>query len=810
MAHRISIFLSIFMTVHGDTIRLTATSTKQSYIFYAAPTDRIIITAAKTEQLVRLGIKSTYNLSDEDCATSAVNVTSGEAGLYVGSYCGKQTPDWFYASHNTATIVFRSPRVAAGLGRINVTYHIQSAYICGGAMSAYHRPRFIRSPQYPLRGTPFRVQSCIWAIAGLNNERVSITVKSATFSTIDCSTFNVTIFDGEITSDTRTLGTWCGGAGKTFFSYWRFLYIIAAGQRHLPAGFEIEYTAIPDPQRPIVNISLEQKATPEVIMSPGPLKIYSEFEELRWLGHSQQRVVVNITVLNASMEHTQDCDTDSIRIHLDSNPAQAAIGLGWCGGDLPSYEVFTSRLMVVFRAYPSTETHKGFSLQYSILDTPTCGGNLTATESVQHLMTPNYPGPYQGHQKCQWLIRTTDPMKMVKLTFTTTVLISNCISESVRMYDGTNEQAREIGYRCRYNRQNDNTYRSESRFMLIVFTSIIDNKDRSGFKASYVEESCGYALDAVRGKRIVLNSPGYPGNYSSGGNCTWTIAGKAVALRFIDMNIPCSGDSITFSDRGSTELKRKWEICGNKAHNYITIGNSMSINFVTTTGRGAGFKLTYERLTSMYGCAGDVRQVAVTSHKSTIRSVGYPTGYFDDLHCRWHFKTRYGGIEINFTIADINTDGSTCTDAIRVYDGSNTTARLLMERCSPGNFSLKSTGRSLYVEFVTDSVNVGSGFVMRCSSFKVQKTSQTDYKTTFIAVGGIIGPVIIVIACFVVCSSKRRRCNSRRTVFQSQGMHTPAPSAATGTAVDLQVYPFPPSFSNPSPPSYSEIGPLEA
>ncbi|XP_071100701.1 cubilin-like [Haliotis cracherodii] len=748
----ISILLSIFMTVHGDTIHLTATTTKQSYMLNAnvTPSDTINITAARTSHLVRLGIQSTYNLSDEDCTASAVNVTSGEAGLYVGSYCGKQTPDWFYASHNTATIVFRSSKDAAGLGGINVTYDIQSAYKCGGGMSASQRPRYIRSPQYPLGGTPDTIQRCLWLISASDSKRMRITVKSATVSTISCTTSKVTIYDGESASDTRTLGTWCGGAGKTFFSYWRFLYILAAEQRHLTAGFEIEYTAIPDPQRPIVNISLEQKATPKVIMSPGPLKIYSEFEELRWLGHSQQRVVVNITVLNASMEHTQDCDTDSIRIYLES--VQAQIGV-WCGGELPSYEVFTSRLMVAFRAYPSTETHKGFSLQYNILDTPTCGGNLTATESVQNLTTPNYPGPYQGHQKCQWLIRTTDPMKVVKLTFTAIGLVANCVREIVRMYDGTNEQARKIGYRCGYGLWvTDTTYRTESRFMLIVFTSIIDNEHRSGFKASYVEESCGYALDADFRKRLELNSPGYPGNYPSGLNCTWTFPRTDVAFRFIDMNIPCSGDSITFSDRDSTGVKRMWEICGNKTHNYITTGNSMSINFVTTTSSGTGFKLTYEKLGTgtAYGCAGYVRQRTVTYNR-TIETAGYPTGYFDDLHCRWLFRTRDDDHRIRFGLitADTNTNGSTCTDALRVYDGSNTSV-LLFETCSQEKKILNSTGQSLYVEFVTDSINVGSGFTFYVSMFNDPKYPPNPPSSNRTKEGLMIGGILLSVVIFSI------------------------------------------------------------
>ncbi|XP_071089300.1 cubilin-like [Haliotis cracherodii] len=467
--------------VHGDTIRLTAKPNSQSYISneYVAPTDRIIITAAMKEVLVRLRIKSTYNLSEEDCATSAVKVTSGKAGLYVGSYCGKQTQDWFYASHNTETIVFRSSKVAAGLGRINVTYGIHNWLICSGEMFAYHHPRYIRSPQYPL---PFRDQKCLWSIAGLNNERVSITVKSANFSTIDCSTFKLTIFD---VYDALESGPWCGGPDKIYFSHWSLLHILVVGEQLPSAGFEIEYTAIPG---------------------------------------------------------------------------------------------------------------------------------------------------------------------------------------------------------------------------------------------------------------------------------------------------------------GSTELKRKWEICGNKAHNYITIGNSMSINFVTTTGRGAGFKLTYERLHTgaLTGCAGDVRQVTVTLDKHTIQSVGYPTGYFDDPHCRWLFKARHGGdrIKINFTILHINTDVSTCTDAIRVYDGSNSTARRLEEGCSSRWFSLKSTGRSLYVEFVTDSVNVGSGFVMQCSSLYVQKTSQ-PYKTPLIAAGCLLGAVIIVV---IACLSKRRCGNSTGTASTDEG---------------LQVYSFPPSYLNLCPPSYS-------
>ena len=51
------------------------------------------------------------------------------------------------------------------------------------------------------------------------------------------------------------------------------------------------------------------------------------------------------------------------------------------------------------------------------MKTKVCGGTLSATNTVQYLTSPNYPGDYPAHTTCQWTIESPTPGTSVKFQF---------------------------------------------------------------------------------------------------------------------------------------------------------------------------------------------------------------------------------------------------------------------------------------------------------------------------------------------------------------------------------------------------------
>ena len=93
-------------------------------------------------------------------------------------------------------------------------------------------------------------------------------------------------------------------------------------------------------------------------------------------------------------------------------------------------------------------------------------------------------------------------------------------------------------------------------------------------------------------------------------------------------------------------------------------------------------------------------------------SPGYPSNYPNNTQCIWNLTAAAGHkIKLSFWAFSLARYNYYCVyDAVEVYDGQSTYDRLLGKYCRNKPAPMFSSGRYMYVRFVSDATDVDSGF----------------------------------------------------------------------------------------------------
>ena len=105
------------------------------------------------------------------------------------------------------------------------------------------------------------------------------------------------------------------------------------------------------------------------------------------------------------------------------------------------------------------------------------------------------------------------------------------------------------------------------------------------------------------------------------------------------------------------------------------------------------------------------------NNTGVIYSPGFPNNYPNYMYCHWTIgKYPYNNLVLNFTFFDLEAAGiRRCYDKVIVRDGRYTWSTKLGEYCQGTKktpFVVTPTGRFARVEFTSDSVVTGKGFLM--------------------------------------------------------------------------------------------------
>ncbi|XP_055013071.1 CUB and sushi domain-containing protein 3 [Boleophthalmus pectinirostris] len=455
-----------------------------------------------------------------------------------------------------------------------------------------------------------------------------------------------------------------------------------------------------------------------------------------------------------------------------------------------------------------------------------CGGVLTARRGT--ILSPGYPEPYDNNQNCVWKVSVPEGagIQIQVVSFAT-----EHNWDSLDFYDGADNHAPRLGSYSGttipqlLNSTSNNLYlsfssdisvsaagfhleytaiglescpepqtpnygvRTGDRFMVgdvVQFSceqgySLQGNAHitcmpgpvrRWNYPVPLCLAQCGGSMTDVSG---VILSPGYPGNYPSGLDCTWTVnlpVGFGIHLQFLNFSTEAIHDYLEirsgsletgsvidrfsgpllpkplFSTTHQTSFFFHSDYSQNKPGFHITyqayqlqscpdprpfrngnvIGTDFSVGMTVSFECQPGYSLIGETsLTCLHGisrnwnhplprcealCGGNI-----TSLNGTIYSPGHPEEYPNFQDCVWSVRVPPGhGIYINFTV--LNTEP--IYDYITVWDGPDQSSPQIGQ--FSGNTALESvysTSNIILIKFHSDFSGAGF-FVLSYHAYQLR------------------------------------------------------------------------------------------
>ncbi|KAL7984112.1 hypothetical protein Chor_002682, partial [Crotalus horridus] len=208
---------------------------------------------------------------------------------------------------------------------------------------------------------------------------------------------------------------------------------------------------------------------------------------------------------------------------------------------------------------------------------------------------------------------------------------------------------------------------------------------------------CGGSMSDFSG---VILSPGFPGNYPSSLDCTWTIklpVGFGVHLQFVNFSTETIHDYLEVRSGSPDVSTAIGRLSGPQLPSSLfSTTHETSLYFHSDYSQNKqGFHIVYQAL-----CGGNI-----TAMNGTIYSPGYPDEYPNFQDCFWLVRVPPGnGIYINFTVLQTEP----IYDFITVWDGPEQNSPQIGQ--FSGNTALESvysTSNQVLIKFHSDFTTSG-------------------------------------------------------------------------------------------------------
>ncbi|XP_054478628.1 cubilin [Anoplopoma fimbria] len=614
----------------------------------------------------------------------------------IGTFCGYTPPPANTTRSSALTMVFRSDSSVSMPG-FQMMWYLNG---CGGELSGSSGS--FNSPDYPNRYPENR--ECIWYITTSAGSSITLTIHEFDVEFHQDCNYDVLEVYGGPDLLAPQLAKLCSTTSSPMHvsSTGNLLTVRFKSDAYVSGrGFNASWAEVQGGcGGPVTAPSGE-------IHSPLYPSSYPNNVDCSWVitVDPSHRVFFNFSDLD--IEYHSNCSWDYVAIH-DGPTISSALLARVCGNSLtPSITSTQNTIYVRFRS-DSSRSHRGFSARFS----QACGATIITNDNGGAIMSPQYPAPYPPNQNCSWIIRAQEPFNHVTLSFTDfelEMINSNCSHDAVEILDGDNYQAPSIGRYCGLELPHPVT--SFSNSMVVNFIS--DNSvSQKGFRATYSAStsSCGGDLVMESG---AFNSPNYPDAYPPNVECVWTIRsspGNRLQLSFITFHLQgdssCQNDYLEIREGNSTgPLVDRF--CGSSLpSNYTSvIGHILWVKFVSDASiSGAGFRATFSHL---YGndVVGEFGQIA---------SPLYPRTYPNNAHYRWTITVEGDSyIQIRFLDMDIEDLQDCRYDQLKIFDGPSVHYYPIGTFCGldlPP--PLRSSSSTMTLQFTTDSIVVGQGFLV--------------------------------------------------------------------------------------------------
>ncbi|XP_013185402.1 cubilin [Amyelois transitella] len=689
------------------------------------------ILAPKLEQKVSLTIThlslpiNNNRVTNQTCPNSYLKVLDGddENAPLIDEYCGRSAP---------ATIVSHGSALTVKLGThddkitgIFSAYYSTVDTSCGGTFTS--ESGVIASPNYP--GPYPNNADCEWKLKTSPGNRVSLYIAMLDIGySEDCNEDYLEIRERD--GGGKILGLYCGrvlSPGLNVTSATELYLKFRSNDKDPGRGFLIHYGFLHG--NDITGMSNGEIASP---LYPRPYDGTGEF----WWRITTESLAINIEIDNLQIHtHSETCD-DSLSIY-DGYDAESPLLIELCGALHSKSEVVSTTSNAAYIKLTLNEANTGafFHLRWSQDDVDidedakkiNCGNNSIiniALEDTQHFTTPNYPNHYENNQNCEWIFKAATGRHLI-LQFVLFDLEERdpCDNGDFVSIFTSNEPAewKPIKEKLCLKSELEQEFKA-SNFLKVTFTSDF-SYTKKGFLA-IVKSRCGGELFDPSGEIITDDHDFDKFGINEPYRCDWKIKvrpGRRIKVQFVHFNITNDDNNcLAYVILHNGESLNSPKLADGKYCGYAhedrsameTSGNNLVISYIRdrkNTKFGQNIKLHYEEIQSTCGVTS---KLDGDKAWEIISSPNYPNVPDPFTECNWVFTGPVGEIlRVDFIDRfDLQKDDDCAKEYVEIHDGSSIMSPSKGRYCGANPGSIKTTGNSVMINFVTELSEPNNGF----------------------------------------------------------------------------------------------------
>ncbi|XP_035743302.1 cubilin-like [Vespa mandarinia] len=541
---------------------------------------------------------------------------------------------------------------------------------CGGHLT---RPSdMFTSPDYP---TPYpRSVRCEWLIEVDYMHSIEITLHDVDIENQQICHYNsVTIYGGEDESAPKLVTLCHSNKPLIYTSSGNKMFITFDGNPFYSSrGFKASYKSIP------LRCGGRFTVNSGVIHTTNYPLNYPHNQNCEWLLQVDKNHVVNITFEDFDIEDSRNCTEDYVKIFDGPTKDNYLMGT-YCRNQLPPSYVSTGNEMLVVMRSDSIISAKGFKARYKAA----CGARIIVKD--QGLLTESSGNMNNDLFNCTWILVAENPADHVTISFTHMDINplqfyknmtegDPCSIEYLQVIEGEYMDGPVLGKWCS-NKSPPPITSTGSALTIHLYAKL---KGYSDFSAIYsvLNSACGGNYTSEHG---TIASPGYPNSYPLNSECIWilnTSPGNKISIIFHEFNIQqsenCDLDYLEIREENGIG-KLIGVFCGQEIDS-ITSSSKLWIKFKSDTESAAkGFFADYSFLSGN----------ELSGPIGRITSPLYPLLYKTPGTYSWRITVETGYViqlelkEIILENFDLN-----CESSLKIYDGYNDEAPILLEQCS--------------------------------------------------------------------------------------------------------------------------------
>ncbi|XP_034025114.1 cubilin [Thalassophryne amazonica] len=656
-----------------------------------------------------------FNFSDleieysSSCSWDYVAIYDGPtmSSPLLSRVCGSSLPPAITSTQNTIYVRFRSDS-----SRNHRGFSARFSEACGATITTDNVGGAIISPRYPEIYPPN--QNCSWIIRAeepFNHVTLSFTDLNLEMANSNCSHDAVVILDGD-NYQAPSIGRYCGSELPHPLTSFSNAMVVNFISDHSVSGRGFRATYSASTSSCGGDLLMESGA----FNSPNYPDAYPPNVECVWTIRSSPGNRVQLSFIVFQLQGNLQCSNDYVEIR-EGNSTGPIVGR-FCGNTLPSnYTSVIGHILWIKFVSDASISGAGFRATFSHLF-----GNDVTGEFGQ-IASPLYPRTYPSNADYRWTI-TVEGDQYIQIRFLDMDIedLYDCYYDDLRIFDGPSVHSFPMGTFCGLSLppllQSSGSsitlqFQSDSmiggRGFLLEWAAV----QNSGPPPTITPGACGGVLMTSETPGFIF-SPGWPENYPPNMECTWLIRSPESTvefnLLFVDMeDYPtCYFDSLVIRDGETSISPVLASVCGREPPGSLhSTADAMYIHFSSDSSNSArGFNASYSR-----GCGG-----LLHADRGILSSPHYPQNYLPGLDCSWHVMVTQGfKVSVSFHSPfqiQGSEDGCTSGDYLELRNGPDGSAPLLGSRLCGSSVPaiLQTTDNHLYIHFVSDNMNEGSGF----------------------------------------------------------------------------------------------------